>query len=100
MTSPTCGKCTPCSLSVSHEFETVKSMSVQFGKCNFDGRPVDPQELEEVRPMLAPYGPDGEGYICEGNFGILYRAFYTTKESRREIQPYVSVSGVVISWVR
>jgi len=73
-------------------------MSVQFGKCNFDGKPVDPHDLEEARPVLAPYGPDGEGYICKDNFGILYRAFHTTKESRRETQPYVSKSGMVIIW--
>jgi asparagine synthetase B (glutamine-hydrolysing) len=73
-------------------------MSVQFGKCNFDGKPADPQDLEEVRPALAPYGPDGEGYICKDNFAVLYRAFHTTKESRREIQPYVSESGVVLTW--
>lgn len=73
-------------------------MGVQFGKCNFDGKPVDPQDLEEVRPVLAPYGPDGEGYICKDNFGTLYRAFHTTRESRREIQPHVAKSGVVLIW--
>ena len=73
-------------------------MSVQFGKCNFDGKPVDPKDLDEVRPVLAPYGPDGEGYICKDNVGILYRAFHTTKESRREIQPHVSPSGFVLTW--
>ncbi len=73
-------------------------MSVQFGKCNFDGKPVDPKDLGEVRPALAPYGPDGEGYICKDNFGILYRAFHTTKESRRETQPHISTSGSVITW--
>jgi len=73
-------------------------MSVQFGKCNFDGEPVDPRDLEEVRPALAPYGPDGEDYICKDNFGILYRAFRTTRESRREIQPHVSASRVVLTW--
>ncbi len=73
-------------------------MSVQFGKCNFDGKPVDPDDLEEVRPVLAPFGPDGEGFICKDNFEILYRAFHTTKESRREQQPYISVSGAVITW--
>jgi asparagine synthase (glutamine-hydrolysing) len=73
-------------------------MSVQFGKCNFDGKPVDPKDLDEVRPVLAPYGPDGEGCICKGSFGILYRAFHTTKESRRETQPCVSTSGSVITW--
>ncbi len=73
-------------------------MSAQFGKCNFDGKPVDPKDLDEVRPVLAPYGPDGEGYICKGSAGILFRAFHTTKESRREIQPHISVSGVVLTW--
>jgi len=29
---------------------------------------------------------------------ILYRAFHTTKESRRESQPHVSPSGAVITW--
>jgi len=73
-------------------------MSVQFGKCNFDGKPVDPHDLDEQRPVLAPYGPDGEGCLCQNNFGVLYRAFHTTSESRREKQPHVSHSGTVITW--
>jgi asparagine synthase (glutamine-hydrolysing) len=73
-------------------------MSVQFGKCNFDRKPVDPEDLDEVRPVLAPYGPDGEGYICKDNFGLLYRALHTSKESRHEDQPYVSASGSVLAW--
>jgi asparagine synthase (glutamine-hydrolysing) len=73
-------------------------MSAQFGKCNFDGTPIDPRDLEEVRPVLAPYGPDGEGYICQNNFGTLYRALNTTKESQREIQPCVTKSGSIITW--
>jgi asparagine synthase (glutamine-hydrolysing) len=73
-------------------------MSVQFGKCNFDGKPIDPRELDQVRPILAPYGPDAEGRLCKDNFGVLYRAFHTTKESRNEVQPYVSASGAVITW--
>src|SRR5581483_4502533 len=73
-------------------------MSVQFGKWNRDGKPIDPKELEEVRPALAPYGPDGEGYICRGNLAVLYRAFHTTKESGREKQPFITKSGCVITW--
>lgn len=73
-------------------------MSVQFGKCKFDGKTVDPKELEEVRRVLAPYGPDGEGHICRDNFAVLYRAFHTTKESRLEVQPHVCPSGAVITW--
>src|SRR5260370_11647860 len=73
-------------------------MSVQFGKCNFDSKPVDPADLDKVRPVLAPYGPDGEGYICRANLGILYRAFHTTKQSRGEQQPCIAASGAVITW--
>lgn len=73
-------------------------MSAQYGVCNFDGKPVDPEDLDEVRPVLAPYGPDGEGYICKDNFGVLYRAFHTTRESRSEIQPHAFASGAFLTW--
>lgn len=73
-------------------------MSVQFGMYNFDGKTVDPEHLNKVRQVLAPYGPDGEGYIYRNNFAVLYRAFHTTKESRREIQPHVCPSEGVVTW--
>lgn len=73
-------------------------MSVQFGQFNFDGKSVNPHDLEAARPILAPYGPDGEGLCCQDNFGVLYRAFHTTRESRAETQPYISKSGAVITW--
>jgi asparagine synthase (glutamine-hydrolysing) len=73
-------------------------MSVQFGRCNLDDRPIDARDFEDVRPVLAPYGPDGEGYISKDNYGMLYRAFHTTKESRHENQPHVSKSGCVFTW--
>jgi asparagine synthase (glutamine-hydrolysing) len=73
-------------------------MSAQFGMCNFDGKPVSPQELDRVRPVLAQYGPDAEGIFCKENVGILHRAFHTTKESRLVDQPFISPSGAVITW--
>ena len=73
-------------------------MSVQFGICNFDDKPVDRQDLSQVRAQLVPHGPDGEGCICKDNFALLYRAFNTTPESHREIQPYVMKSGTVLAW--
>ena len=33
-----------------------------------------------------------------GGIRILYRAFHTTKESRRQKQPHISSSGAVITW--
>jgi asparagine synthase (glutamine-hydrolysing) len=73
-------------------------MSVLFGRCNFDGKPIDPKDLDEVRPVIAPYGPDGEGYICKDSLGILYRSFFTTEESRGEAQPYTLASGSILTW--
>ena len=73
-------------------------MSVQFGKCNFDGKPVDSQELDWVRAMIAPYGPDGEGIFQKDQFAILSRAFHTNKESRLDRQPHVSPLGEVLTW--
>lgn len=73
-------------------------MSVQFGKCNFDGRPIDPQEVQQVRPLLAPCGPDGEGGFSSGHVAIVFGAFHTTAEARREQQPYQDSSGAVITW--
>ena len=73
-------------------------MSAQFGKFNFDGRPVDSSDLSRVRSLLVPYGPDREGSLCKGNFGILYRAFNTSEEARRESQPFVNSSGITVTW--
>lgn len=73
-------------------------MSVQFGRWNLDGKPVDGQYLESVSAALKPYGPDGGSCYADTNIAILYRAFHTTRESREEVQPHISVSGAVITW--
>jgi len=73
-------------------------VSVQFGKCYFANEPVEPTDLDQVRAVLTPYGPDAEGSFCQGNIGILYRAFHTTKESCEETQPCISTSGAIITW--
>jgi asparagine synthase (glutamine-hydrolysing) len=73
-------------------------MSVQFGRWNFDGKPLDRDYLEKVKPLLAPYGPDDAGSYSKSNISILYRAFHTTKESRREAQPQVTSSGAILTW--
>jgi len=73
-------------------------MSVQFGRCNFNGERVDVKVLAQVRPLLAPYGPDKEGYVSKDNLAALFRAFHTTKESRKETQPHLSASGAIFMW--
>jgi len=73
-------------------------MSVQFGRWNLDGSLVDRRYLARVRETLCPYGPDAESSYSDRNVAILYRAFHTTPESHREVQPHISSSGAVITW--
>jgi asparagine synthase (glutamine-hydrolysing) len=73
-------------------------VSVQFGRWNTDGRPVDRDYLAKAGEMLAPYGPDGGDAYIKDSVGIVYRAFHTTKESRKEAQPLVTPFGAVLCW--
>jgi len=73
-------------------------MSVQFGRWNFDSVPPSPGYLEKASSLLAPYEPDGGDSYSAAGVDILYRAFHTTKESRREKQPHAATSGVVVTW--
>ncbi len=73
-------------------------MSVQFGRWNFDGRPVDRDYLEKVKPLLLPYGPDDAGSYSKSHIIILYHAFHTTKESRHETQPHATTLGSILTW--
>jgi asparagine synthase (glutamine-hydrolysing) len=73
-------------------------MSVQFGRWNFDGKPVDRDYLEKAKASIAPYGPDDAGSYSKNNISILYHAFHTTRESRRETQPHVTASRAILTW--
>jgi asparagine synthetase B (glutamine-hydrolysing) len=73
-------------------------MSVQFGRWNFEGQPPAQDYIDKVSATLAPYGPDSNESYSQGGVTILYRALHTTKESHREKQPSISLSGAVITW--
>jgi asparagine synthase (glutamine-hydrolysing) len=73
-------------------------MSVQAGVWNFDGRPVDSKQIEDISTFLKQQGPDGESHYLDGSVALLYRPFHTTAESRREKQPYFSHRGFVLTW--
>src|SRR6185437_12361340 len=73
-------------------------MSAQFGRWNFDGKPIQQDYLEKVQPLLLPYGPDDRASYSNGPIGMLYFAFHTTRESRCERQPHVMASGGIITW--
>ncbi len=73
-------------------------MSVQFGRWNFDGQPVSDKYLQQVRSIIAPYGPDGSSAFARAEIAILFLAFHTNLESPKEPQPSVLKSGVVVTW--
>lgn len=73
-------------------------MTVQAGVLNFDGRPVDQQLIARMSERLTDHGQNEESMFVDGNLGMLYRPVHTTRESRLEKQPYIAVSGKVITW--
>jgi asparagine synthase (glutamine-hydrolysing) len=73
-------------------------MSVQFGRWSFDGMPPLLDYLERVNTLLAPYGLENSNSYQRDGVTVLYHAFHTTKESRKEDQPHVSQSGKVFTW--
>jgi asparagine synthase (glutamine-hydrolysing) len=73
-------------------------MSVLFGRWNFEGQSTSSDYIEKVNATLTPYGPDSNELYYNDGVNILYRAFHTTKESRRETQPHISPSGAVVTW--
>lgn len=73
-------------------------MSIQFGRWNFEGQPPAPGYMGKVRAVLAPYGPDSSETYSKGGVDILYHALHTTRESHRETQPHISLSGAVMTW--
>jgi asparagine synthase (glutamine-hydrolysing) len=73
-------------------------MAAQFGRWNINGCAIDPDYLQKAGVMIAPYGPDGGELYVKDTVGIAYRSFHTTKESRRETQPYATAAGAVITW--
>jgi len=73
-------------------------VSVQFGIWNFDDKRPLLDLPEKVNTVLAPYGPDDSNSYSKNGVTVLYRAFHTTKEDRREAQPYISETGSVLTW--
>src|ERR1700723_1482067 len=73
-------------------------MSVQFGRWNLDGAPADRDEIQKAGELLSPYAPDGLTLETTGSSMLLFGAFHSTNESRREWQPFRSPDGDRIMW--
>jgi asparagine synthase (glutamine-hydrolysing) len=73
-------------------------MSTIGGIYNFDGAPVEQCVLTALGDSLARRGTDGGSESRVGSLGMVYRAFHTNRESRREVQPFVSNEGHILCW--
>jgi asparagine synthase (glutamine-hydrolysing) len=65
-------------------------VGVQFGRWNFDGRPVDREYLAKVRTLLTPYTPCSISECVGRDFFLLSGTPDTTQESDDGPQPFVS----------
>jgi asparagine synthase (glutamine-hydrolysing) len=63
-------------------------MSGFVGIINFDDAPVDRQLLDRMTAHLAYRGPDAQEIWCERNAGLGHALLRTTREARRERQPF------------
>ena len=68
-------------------------MSGIAGILNLDGSPVDSGILHAMTEIVAHRGPDGIAYKIDGPVGLAQLQLYTTPESLREAQPWVSPCG-------
>jgi asparagine synthase (glutamine-hydrolysing) len=73
-------------------------MSGIAGIYHFEGAQPDPEQLLVLGDALNERGPDGGNEILDGSVGMVYRAFHTNAESRRERQPLVSRFGHILCW--
>lgn len=63
---------------------------------NFDGAPVDVEQLLTLSDSLSTHGPDGNSMFRVANAGFCFSALHTTRESRFEKQPLVTPHGDVL----
>lgn len=57
---------------------------------HFDGRPVEPGEMERMTASMAHRGPDGIRHWVKGNVALGHCQMCTTPESLKETQPWAN----------
>lgn len=72
-------------------------MSIQFGRWNRSGQPLDRKYLDVVAAILAQYPSDGDCWRYEGQTAVLYKPFETTDELSQSQQPVVGRSGLILT---
>lgn len=71
-------------------------MSGICGIVRFDGKPVEPEEIQKMLHTMPNCGHDAEGIRVDGSVGFGHRMLWTTPESLHENQPLVSKDGNLI----
>jgi asparagine synthase (glutamine-hydrolysing) len=72
-------------------------MSVQFGRRNFFGKPVDRDYCEKVCTLTDKYAVERTSIFLDGSLAMLFHPFHTTKESAFDHQP-LTKGGVSLTW--
>jgi asparagine synthase (glutamine-hydrolysing) len=73
-------------------------MSVQFGRWNFDGKPVEPELIRRAAALTAKYGPGGETICGDVPIAMFFQPFQLTEDSPDEKQPLTNEAGVMLTW--
>jgi asparagine synthase (glutamine-hydrolysing) len=73
-------------------------MSVMFGRCNLDGRAIDPYYVQSVSECLAPKGRDGTVRHEMSGGILLFHTLGTSSVPRQTVQPYSLQSGALLMW--
>jgi asparagine synthase (glutamine-hydrolysing) len=73
-------------------------MSGQAGCFYFDRRQIDPDLIEILGQDLLQYGPDRRSHYAAPGLLMVHRACHFDSLSETETQPYVSDSGLVVTF--
>jgi asparagine synthase (glutamine-hydrolysing) len=73
-------------------------MSTYFGEWRFGDPEIGMDFIDTVNQLITHYSADGTNNYREHDLTIVCGAFHTTRESRDEVQPYRSPSGLIFTW--
>jgi asparagine synthase (glutamine-hydrolysing) len=75
-----------------------QAVSIQFGRLDFDGCPVDHHAFARAAAFASKYQLDDERTLVRDNLGMMFCSFHTTTESKQERQPMGNMEGMLLTW--
>jgi asparagine synthase (glutamine-hydrolysing) len=73
-------------------------MSIQFGRWNTNGQPVDPNYLDSAATVLGKYPSDSECCRYNGETAIIYKPFDAANEAAVSQQPLAGRTGLILTF--